>query len=91
MRSAVTELPESVTLNNEKGGSDMPCNKRIPVCGMTVQEVVAILAALPQKQQKWVFTCCGSEEFWIHLCTDDEAVTMDTEEFICDDDEWDED
>ena len=52
---------------------------------------MAILAALPQKQQKWVFTCCGSEEFWIPMYADDEAVTMDTEEFICDDDEWDED
>lgn len=67
----------------------MPRNKKIPVCGLTVQEVVAILAALPQKQQKWVFTCCGSEEFWIYQRADDEAVTMDTEEFIGDD--WDED
>lgn len=67
----------------------MPRNKKIPVCGLTVQEVVAILAALPQKQQKWVFTCCGSEEFWIHQLADEEAVTMDAEEFIGDD--WDED
>ena len=66
----------------------MSHNKRIPVCGMTVQEVVAVLAALPPKQQKWVFTCCGSEEFWIHQCATEEAVTMDTEKFI--DDSWDE-
>ena len=56
--------------------------KIIPIHAKSLKELKDFLSTLPEECNDWVVSCCGSTDFWVHLRSDEQAITIDTEEYI---------
>ena len=56
--------------------------KIIPMHDLTLKSMREFLATLPEEYNDWVISCCGNTDFWVHLRSEEQAITIDTEEHI---------
>lgn len=56
--------------------------KIIPIHDLTLKDMREFLATLPSECDDWKISCCGYTNFWVHLRGTEQAIIIDTEEFI---------
>ena len=56
--------------------------KIIPIHDLTLKSMREFLAILPHECDDWKISCCGCTDFWVHLRSEEQAITIDTEEHI---------
>lgn len=56
--------------------------KIIPIHAKSLKELKEFLSTLPEECNDWIVSCCGYTNFWVHLTGTEQAIIIDTEEFI---------
>ena len=54
----------------------------IAIHELTLKEMRAFLATLPEECDGWKISCCGCTDFWAHVSEAEQAITFDAEEYI---------
>lgn len=58
--------------------------KKKGISYLSVREFAKLLSDLPEEQQDWLVTCCGTDYFWLHFLGEGmgECLTIDHEKYV---------
>lgn len=81
---AADKIPDEVVFDYYEGFDFSPddfatLDVSFNLDGMSVNEVIEILSALPKEFREWEFSCCGYNNFWVNVRGNEEEITVDTD------------